>query len=194
MRRAGRIGLMAVLAGVVWLQPGCDKKKTPDRSVSRTAQPEENGEANEPSVIGRIQVRENPYSKIDKNDLTPMSYLAIVVRSRDRGKLTKSLMNLRSVGQAIEMYRTAEGSYPPSSKALTDADYISAAALQSAGSREHEILYLPPASEKPNSTDVLVFDPVCYPVNVYAVLLIDGTAGTMTLEELKIQFQQQGVK
>jgi len=192
MRRMEMVGILAVLAVVALLQPGCDKKKEKeDRSFKRTTRPEDKPE---PSILDQIQVPERQKSRIDKNDLTPMGYLAIVVRSRDAGKLSKSLMNLRSIGQAVEMYRAAEENYPPSFQALMKEGYISSQAGVSAGDKEYDIVYLPPATDKPDAMDVLAFDPVCYPVDTYAVLLADGTAGKMSLEELKTQLQQQGAK
>lgn len=189
MRRIRFFGVVTIFTAVSLVQIGCDKKKDTDRSVSRMERPDEN---EEPGVFDTIQ--EKQYSEIGKTDQTPMGYLAIVVRSRDRGKMSKSLMNLRSIGQAVEMYRSAEENYPPSFEALTKAGYISSQAGRSAGNRKHKIIYLPPKSNKPASTGILAFDPVCYPPENYAVLLIDGTASTMTLEDLKYQLEQQGIK
>jgi hypothetical protein len=190
MRRIQIIGALTVLTAGIFVQIGCDKEKKSDRSVARTERPGERQDR----VTDRIEVPDKPRKEIDKTDLTPMGYLAIVVRSRERGKLTKSLMNLRSIGQAVEMYRAAEGRYPPSFQALARAGYISSSAGRSAGNREYDIVYLAPASQKPNSTNILAFDPVCYPVDAYAILFIDGTTATMSLEDIKYQLQQQGVK
>jgi hypothetical protein len=185
-------GLIVGLAAVVMSSAGCDKKKEKeDRSFTRTTNPADRDES---SVTEQIQVPERQKSRIDKNDLTPMGYLAVVVRTRDVGKMSKSMMNLRSIGQAVNMYKEAEESYPPSFQALTDAGYITSQAGVSAGDREYNIVYLPPASSTPNTTDVLAFDPVCYPVDTYAVLLVDGTTGKISLNELKAQLHQQGLK
>ena len=196
MRRIQIRGILTttVLALLVAMQAGCEKKEKGDRSVSRQPDPAERDAKAPPSVIERIQKPKHPRSKIDKTDLTPMGYLQIVVRSKDRGKLTKSRGNLHSLGQAVEMYKATEDEYPASMADLTKKGYISSAVVKSAGNREHDIVYLPPSTKTPERTDVLAFDPVCYPVDTYAVLLVNGTSGTMKLKELQDQLSAQGVK
>lgn len=192
MFRAKGICLLLLLA--IGLS-GCGKKGKPNRSVARIPPPEghRSGQA-EPSAVQRMQTPARPYSHLNPNDWTPMGYLAVVVRSRDRGRLTQSMGNLRSVGQAVEMYRATEERYPPSLEALIKNGQISDAVARSAGDPAYRIVYLPPASASPPPTDVLAFDPVCYPEEDYAVLRVDGSVGTMNLAELKAQLERQGTK
>ncbi len=193
MTRTARWFSLGVVLVVFVLPAGCKKQEKTDKSISRIPPPAHEANREKPRrPEEKILAPPRRTSRVDRNDLTPLGYLHVVVRSRDRGKLAKSLGNLHSLGQAVQMYRAQEEAYPPSLQALVKAGLIGKSIVHSPGDRDYEIVYVPPASEQPEARDVLAFDPICYPTDRYAVLRIDGTAGEMSHDQLQTQLERQG--
>ena len=122
-----------------------------------------------------------------------MGYLAIVVRSKDHGKMIKSAVNLRSLGQEIRMYEMQEGKYPASLEELVKKMGVSRKLITS-GVSEEPIAYIPPAGPRPDTNDVLAFDPVNYLNNRFVVLFVNGVAKNIDIEQLEQRLKKQGVK
>lgn len=136
------------------------------------------------------QPRSKPNYELQGGVYAPLDYVSLVTRSRDIGKKTASMMNLRSVGQTLELWKQVEGSYPDSLDVLVDGGNLPESALQSPGGRDAWIVYLKPT--KPlRAGDVLAFDPVGYPGNQFVVLQKSATAVQVSYEELKRRLEAQ---
>ena len=96
------------------LPAGCSKSRSKkDKSLERIAPVSET----ETSSLPKLE-KKKPRSNWEKKDLTPMGYFSIVIRSKDRGKMIKSVANLHSLGKEIKMYEFQEGEFPASLEEL----------------------------------------------------------------------------
>lgn len=127
-------------------------------------------------------------------DLTPMGYLQTVVRSKDRGKLSRAVQNLRSVGQAVRMYQLEHDRFPENLAELVQAGVLPEKLLASPGTEERELVYLKPALALPRGDSILVFDPVAYMNNRIPVVRVNGQASHVDRKSLLRQLNKQGVK
>ncbi len=173
---------------------GCDKKKSSgdgkgeDKSLERIAPRPKAKDGSLPELK-----RKKPRAESKSPDLTPMGYLSIVVRSKDRGKMIRSAVNLRSLSQEIRMYEMQEGKYPASLEELVRKTGVSRKLITS-GVSEEPIAYIRPAGPRPDANDILAFDLVNYLNNRFVVLFVNGTAKDIDIEDLEQRLKKQGVK
>ena len=176
-----------VIVGLL-LSGGCSKSKSKkDKSLERIAPVSETETSSLPKLERKKTRRES-----GKKDLTPMGYLTIVVRSKNRGRMITSTSNLRSLGKDIEMYKLQEGEYPASLEELVKAGTSRELTISIASDRP--IAYICPAGSRPDPNDVIAFDPVNYLNNRFVVLYINGVAENVNIDQLKQQLEKQGVK
>ncbi len=182
-----------VVVGLL-LPGGCGKKKSSrggkgkDKSLERISPVSET----ETSSLPKLE-KKKTRPGLGKQNLNPMGYLDVLVRSKNRGKMIKSVGNLHSLGQDIKMYELQEGEYPASLEELVKKRGISRKLITS-GASDRPIAYIRPTGPKPDPNDVMAFDPVNYLNNRFVVLFVNGVAKNVDIEQLRQQLKKQGVK
>lgn len=170
--------LMAVM-GLLW--SGC-RKSCPSGGEVPATPPAEGKPA--PAAAPAVKPATTPTMPIMLNrNISGTDYLATVLRSQQIGQRANSMMRLRSIGMAMQMYFSEHGQYPATLAELAKAGNVRESDLVSPVDASRPYVYLPPAGTN-LSPQIVAYETVSYGGKV-PVLMGDGAV--LNLVEADLQ-------
>lgn len=153
--------------GLLWVG-GCKKECPPGNGPPPATKPAEGQSAAPPTI---------------RKDISGTDYLATVLRCEQIAQRTQSMMRLRAIGLALQMYSSEHGRYPATLADLAQAGQVQGSELVSPADGARPYVYRPPSGAD-LSQQIVAYETVSYGGKT-PVLMGDGSV--VPLDEAVLQ-------